>query len=141
MASGPVTVAIKMSPWETEWCLAKILVELASLTWPPEYQSYLRPAVGIFRYFLEKRDHDQNSGTGKGIFEYTELSNAASQQHEILCTLAPTIIEYRLIFFGKAQWRWKAQVKPIMAPPGKGYSIRILNPLTKDDAVIEHDSL
>jgi len=140
ISSGPVTVPIKMSPWETEWCLAKIVVELANVTWPPEYQIYFRPAVRIFRDFLEKREHDPNAGTGKGIFEYSELSDAAAQQHEILCTLAPTKLEWRLIFFGKAQWRWEAQAKPIKAPPG-GWSIRIRNPQTKDDAVVERTPL
>lgn len=140
-SSGPVTVPIEMFPWETDWCLAKIVVELANVTWPPEFQIYFRPAVQVFRDFLKKQEHDHNTASGKGIFEYTELSDAAAQQHVILCNLATTTLEWRLIFFGKAQWRWNIEVEAIKAPPGGGWSIRILNPLAKGDAVVERSPL
>jgi len=140
-SSGPVTVPIEMFPWETDWCLAKIVVELANVTWPPEYQIYFKTAVQVFRDFLIKQEHDQNTKSGKGIFEYTELSDAATQQHVVLCNLAAKNLEWRLIFFGKAQWRWNMQVKPIKAPPGRGWNIKVLNPLTKDDSIMERRPL
>lgn len=136
-SSGPVTVPIEMFPWETDWCLAKIAVELASLTWPLEYQIYFRPAIQIFRDFLKKQEHDPATKSGKGIFEYSELSCAAAKQHVIVCDLTRTNLEWRLIFFGKAQWRWEMQVKPIKSPPGEGWEVVVRNPLTGSDGSVE----
>jgi hypothetical protein len=140
-SSGPVSVPIEMFPWETDWCLAKIVVELANVTWPREYQIYFRPAIQIFRDFLQKQDHDPETKSGKGIFEYTELSDAAVRQHVVFCNLSPIKLEWRLIFFGKAQWRWETNVKPIKAPPGKGWKIKVTNTLTGHDGTVECNPL
>jgi HNH endonuclease len=67
VSSGPVSVPIEMFPWETDWCLAKIVVELANVTWPREYQIYFRPAIQLFRDFLQRREHDPETKSGKGI--------------------------------------------------------------------------
>jgi len=136
-----VSVPIEMFPWETDWCLAKIVVELANVTWPREYQIYFRPAIQIFRDFLQKQDHDPETKSGKGIFEYTELSDAAVRQHVVFCNLSPIKLEWRLIFFGKAQWRWETNVKPIKAPPGKGWKIKVTNTLTGHDGTVECNPL
>jgi hypothetical protein len=137
VSSGPVSVPIEMFPWETDWCLAKIVVELANVTWSREYQIYFRPAIQMFRDFLQKQDHDPETKSGKGIFEYSELSCAAANQHVIVCDLTRTNLEWRLIFFGKAQWRWEMQVMPIKAPPGEGWEVVVRNPLTGSDGSVE----
>ena len=137
VSSGPVTVPVEMSPWETDWCLAKIVVELTNVMWPQAYQLYFRPAARIFRDFLEKLDHDPVSKSGKGIFEYSEVAGTAAKDHVIECTISPTKLEWQLTFFGMARWVWKANVKPIKAPPGKSWKIIVRNPLAGIDGSVE----
>lgn len=137
VSSGPVTGSIEMFPWETDWCLAKAVVELACLTWPREYQGYFREAIQYFRDFLSNREHDPAEKTGTGAFQYAELAGLAAKHHEIICKLSPTMLQLRLTFFGTAQWAWDATPTPVAAPLGNGWHIRVMNPLNGDDGVVE----
>lgn len=136
-SSGPVTVSAETFPWETEWCLAKIIFELANVAWPADYQTYYSPVVEFFRQFLAKQEHDSKTKTGNGIFRFTELPDEPTKEHRIVCTLTPTRVEWRVVFFGKAQWGWEIEATPIKAPDGEGWNLTVNNPLTGGDATVE----
>ena len=127
-AKGPVMVTREVFPWETEWCLAKIVFELSSLVWPEEYQIYFRDLTARFRGFIEKQQHDAATKTGTGIFTFTQLEAVPEKCHEIISIITPTKSEWQLTFFGTARWYCTQIVKPIKAPSGNGYQLTIRNP-------------
>lgn len=143
-AKGPVVATCEMLPWETEWCLAKIVFELSSLVWPEEYQIYFRNLIALFRSFIEKQQYDASTKTGTGIFTFTQLNAVPEKCHEIIGVITPTKSEWQLTFFGTARWHWKQIVKPIKAPPGNGYQLTIKNPFgssSSPDAQVDSVSL
>jgi hypothetical protein len=136
VSSGNVVGFEEYFPWETEWSLAKIVYELSLLTWPAEYQDYYREAINLFREFLLRREHDMGSKTGKGIFSFVETNATPSKEHTVDCVMTPNSLEWRLNFFGTAHWQWNASANPINAPPGLGWSLKIVNPTVGDDASV-----
>jgi len=138
ISSGDVRTTEEFFPWETEWCLAKIIFELSCVAWPMEYRSYYRPLVAAnFRDFLSRREHDQSAKTGKGIFSFTEVAALPVKQHAAHFLLTPTKLECVLNFFGTAQWSWENSVTPITPPPGNGWKLTVNNPTSGKDSSIE----
>lgn len=127
-ASGSVTVASEYAPWETDWCLTKIVFELSVLLWPREYQSYCDPVLKFLRDFLEQREHDPSLGCGKGIFDYVESCSAPEKVHRISGLVSPTRVKWSLTFFGTASWSWEVELDPERPPPGNGHIVTITNP-------------
>ena len=129
----------KTKPWETQWCLAKIVFELSQLLWPPDYRKYFAQVFYQWRYFLEKRECSSDGKTGLGIFLYDELPiESAAKQHVIEGIVSTTEVSWSLIFFGTARWTFINKVTPIRAPQDPGCRIQIVNPFgdSKTDAEI-----
>ena len=126
-------------PWETQWCLAKIVFELSQLLWPKDYRKYFAQVFYQWRFFLEKRECSPDGKQGIGIFLYDELpAESAAKQHLIEGIVSTTEVSWSLIFFGTARWKFINKVRPIRAPQELGYCIKIVNPFgdSKTDAEI-----
>jgi len=136
---GPITVTRDQIPWETEWCLAKIVFELSCLAWPHDYQIYGHPVIQQFRNFLEKRTHNPTAGSGIGIFQFVELQATPAPQHTVSCTFTPTHVEWHLTFFGTAQWTWEADLAPMRPPPSNEFNLLLTNPIAGAAATIAVD--
>jgi hypothetical protein len=140
VSTGPVEMRQKTSPWETEWCLAKIVFELSRLAWPTPYRQYCREVIDFFRRFIRNQAHNAQAGTGTGIFTFTELPAKPARKHEITSVIAPTCVRWELTFFGTARWSWGCELRPVAAPPGSGWRIVAENPFGSgniDDASLE----
>jgi hypothetical protein len=130
-------------PWETQWCLAKIVFQLSCLLWPINYRMYFEQVLYQWRFFLAKRECSTDGKQGIGIFIYDELPpEKAAKQHLIEGIISPTEISWSLIFFGTARWTFINTVKPIHSPPDAPRRIQIINPiLASEDAKIIVTSL
>lgn len=126
-SSGLLAVIHETYPWETEWCLAKIVFELSVLVWPDAYQFYCKPVIALFRDFLEKQEHDKVSKTGQGIFTFTQEDTPPQSKHEIINLLSPRRIEWELRFFGTACWKWSSSLTPVNGHPDQEYRIVVAN--------------
>lgn len=131
----------ELSPWKTEWCLAKIIFELSQLLWPPDFREYCAPALEEIRSFLEKREcsEDGHRGIG-GLFTNVKLPDEkAAMQHEVEGLLTPDQVRWTLRFFGTAQWEYVADLDAIHPPPDPGRRITLINPCGEEspDASID----
>src|SRR5678815_350185 len=94
-------------PWETDWVLAKIVVELSNTVVASPYRSYFAEVVKGVKGFLKKRKCSADRKQGVGIFNYVELPTAnAAKQHIIEGVLTPQRFEWTLTFFGTARWTY-----------------------------------
>lgn len=124
-----VTYTRQTKPWETHWCLAKIIYELSHLLWPANYRKYFAPDLAEWRDFLERREVSADGTQTRGIFIYDELPpELASRQHTIEGLVSATEMKWSLVFFGTARWSLGNRVMPRRPPPEPGRLIRITNP-------------
>jgi len=126
-------------PWETQWCIAKIVFELSQLLWPTNYRAYFKPVFHQWRFFLEKLECSPDRKQGIGIFKSEDLpAKAATSEHVIEGIVSPTEMCWSITFFGTARWWFDQKVKPIQRPPDPGCKIKIVNPIGNPsaDAVI-----
>lgn len=129
-----VVVARETRPWETDWCLAKIVYELTRTVVSRDFQLYFKEVIATVRTFLERRECSADGKKGAGIFAFTELPSAqAARCHTVEGRLNSHAFEWHLTFFGTACWSYRIEVTPIRAPAG-GQIIRIVNPVGTDDA-------
>jgi hypothetical protein len=125
-------------PWETQWCLAKIVFELSQLLWPKNYRTYFKPVFDQWRFFLEKRECSPDGKQGIGIFEYEDLpAGTAASEHVIEGIVSSTEMYWSLTFFGTARWKFTQKVKPVWPPPDPGCQIIIVNPIGSSSADAE----
>jgi HNH endonuclease len=117
-------------PWETQWCLAKIVFELSQMLWPKNYRTYFLPVLDQWRFFINARECSPDGKQGIGIFLYDELPvEMAAKRHVFEGIVSATEIRWSLIFFGTARWTFVNFVTPIHAPADGPYRIEIINPV------------
>lgn len=131
-----VVVKKETRPWETDWCLAKIVFELSHTVVSDAYRGYFKEVLQRIRSFLERRECSADGQQGVGIFAYTNLpAERAAKCHTIEGRVSPRIFEWHLTFFGTARWSFHAKAEPIRAP-AIGQLIKIENPTDGRDASI-----
>jgi HNH endonuclease len=135
-----VVVTRESRPWETDWCLAKIVYELTRTVVSRDFQLYFKEVIATVRTFLERREFNPDGKKGVGIFTFTELpSGQAARCHTVEGRFDSHVFEWHLTFFGTACWSYRIEVTPIRAPAG-GQIVRILNPLEAGDATVTVES-
>jgi HNH endonuclease len=137
--SSQITYKQETKPWETQWCLAKIVFELSQLLWPKNYRAYFKPVFHQWRFFLENLECSPDGKQGIGIFKFEDLpAKAATSEHVIEGIVSPTEMCWSITFFGTARWWFDQKVKQIQRPPDPGCKIKIVNPIGNPsaDAVI-----
>jgi hypothetical protein len=131
-----VMVTRETRPWETDWCLAKIVFELSSTVIAKAYQAYFREVIAVVQSFLESRECSPDGKRGTGIFTFSQLAaDKATKCHSIEGRVDAHLFEWHLTFFGTARWSYRVEVQPIRAPVG-GQIIEINNPTDGGDAAI-----
>jgi HNH endonuclease len=118
-------------PWETQWCLAKIVFELSQSLWPKNYGAYFKLFLDQWRSFLEKQECSSDGTQGVGIFDYEDLlPETAVREHVIEGIVSTTEMSWSLTFFGTARWKFPGKFEPVLQPPHyPSYRIRIVNPI------------
>jgi hypothetical protein len=125
-----VTYTRETKPWETQWCLAKIVFELSQSLWPKNYRAYFKLFFDQWRFFLEKQECSLDGKQGIGIFDSEDLpAESAAGEHVIEGLVSTTEMSWSLTFFGTARWTFARKVKPVRPPPDPSYRIRIVNPI------------
>lgn len=95
----------QIKPWETHWCLAKMVYEFSMVLWPKFYRSYCGPYLECWHDFIKNKACSSDNMSGPGIFRYTELpADRAAKEHQFECVLSATEMLWKLKFFGTAQW-------------------------------------
>jgi hypothetical protein len=129
-----VTVAWQYHPWETDWCLAKIVFELAHVCWPDEYFVYCRSVSEFFREFMRRREGDREIGQGTGAFQFTALNETPKREHVITCVLNPQYQRWNFTFFGTASWSFETVLTPLQGVPANGYELVVKNPFGQSNS-------
>jgi len=135
-----VVVSVDSRPWETDWVLAKILVELSNSVIGNGYRMYFAEVIKKVREFLARRECSADQKQGVGIFTFVELPPGnAMKSHLIEGRFTPTEFKWAFTFFGTAQWHYSLKVTPIRAPDWYE-QIRIENPLDDRDVTISAET-
>ena len=126
-------------PWETQWCMAKIVFELSQTLWPKNYRAYFRLFFDQWRSFLEKQACTPDRKQGIGIFVCEDLPpETAANEHVIEGIVSATEMNWSLTFFGTARWTFLGKFKPVLRPPPDPCCrIRIVNPIGKSSGDAE----
>jgi hypothetical protein len=134
-----ITYTQETKPWETQWCLAKIVFELSQSLWPKNYRTYFKPFLDCWRSFLEKQSCTPDKKQGIGIFDYEALpSETAASEHVIEGYVSSTEMNWKLTFFGTALWIFLGKFRSVpQPPPYPSYRIRIVNPIGKSSGDAE----
>jgi hypothetical protein len=115
--NSKVMVSTESRPWETEWVLEKIVVELSKTVAETSYRVYFEQVVNTVQGFSDQRKCSANRKQGVGIFNYVELpATHAAKCHTIEGVMTPKRFEWSLTFFGTARWTYSMDVTPIHAP-------------------------
>jgi len=133
------------TPWETQWCMAKMALEFSHVLWPQVYKSYLHPCIDEWRRFMQERQCSSDGKEGIGIFKVLDLpKECAASEHRVEGLTSPEFMYWKFTFFGTIQWVYEMKHhggKP--APPLRAITYRIVNPFDKPDAdaVVEVNKL
>ena len=138
--NSKVIVSKQSRPWETDWALAKIVLELSKTVVANPYRVYFAEVIATVKSFLERRECSADGKQGRGIFNYSERSASyAVKRHTIEGSLTPFKFEWHLTFFGTACWSYSVRVRPIHAPAQR-QRILIENPTDSGDASVSVDT-
>lgn len=98
--AGPTHIKLEgaYQPWETEWAIAKIAYETASVLLPPDLYAKVWSALDQLKAFVEQQD------AKRSVFIHESLITMAQRYHEAKISVGGNSIEFSVILFGKESW-------------------------------------
>jgi hypothetical protein len=85
--------------YETEWAIAKVLYETATVLLPLDVFSKIGSALDQLRTFVQQQQAD------RAIFNYESASSQAQRWHTANVRIVGNIVQLAVTLFGKETWK------------------------------------